>query len=48
MAALYVLYYNLIAPHLPDGRKYVAQVNGLLSSPEASCAGMPVRAAGHV
>ena len=30
MAVLYILYYNLISPHLPDGRRYIREVNDFL------------------
>ena len=32
MAGLYILYYNLIAPRLPHGRRYIAEVNGFLAA----------------
>ena len=32
MAGLYILYYNLIAPRLPQGRRYIAEVNGFLAA----------------
>jgi len=32
MAGLYIVYYNLIAPRLPKGRKYIAEVNGFLAT----------------
>jgi glycosyltransferase involved in cell wall biosynthesis len=31
MAGVYILYYNLIAPRLPKGRRYVAEVNRFLA-----------------
>jgi len=31
MAGLYILYYNLVAPRLPKGRRYVAEVNSFLA-----------------
>jgi glycosyltransferase involved in cell wall biosynthesis len=31
MAGLYIFYYNLVAPHLPAGRRYIAQANEALS-----------------
>jgi glycosyltransferase involved in cell wall biosynthesis len=31
-AVLYILYYNLVAPHLPAGRRYVRDVNHFLRS----------------
>jgi glycosyltransferase involved in cell wall biosynthesis len=32
MAGVYILYYNLVAPRLPKGRRYVAEVNGFLAT----------------
>ena len=32
MAGLYIFYYNLIAPRLPSGRRYIADVNGFLAA----------------
>jgi hypothetical protein len=32
MAGLYILYYNLIAPCLPEGRRYIAEVNSFLAA----------------
>ena len=32
MAGLYILYYNLVAPRLPKGRRYVAEVNSFLAA----------------
>jgi len=32
MAGLYILYYNLVAPRLPQGRRYVAEVNSFLAA----------------
>ena len=32
MAGLYILYYNLVAPRLPKGRRYVADVNSFLAA----------------
>jgi glycosyltransferase involved in cell wall biosynthesis len=30
LAGMYIIYYNLIKPWLPDGRRYVREVNGFL------------------
>jgi hypothetical protein len=30
MAGLYILYYNLVAPYTPRGRRYIAAVNAYL------------------
>lgn len=32
MAGFYILYYNLIAPRLPQGRRYIAEVNNFLAT----------------
>lgn len=32
MAGVYILYYNLIAPRLPSGRRYIADVNRFLAA----------------
>ena len=34
MAGLYIFYYNLVAPHLPAGRRYIADANGSLAEPD--------------
>jgi glycosyltransferase involved in cell wall biosynthesis len=46
MAGLYILYYNLVAPRLPKGRRYVAEVNRFLAEEACSPAPAVVAAAG--
>ena len=33
MAGLYIFYYNLVAPRVPAGRRYISQANTSLSEP---------------
>jgi glycosyltransferase involved in cell wall biosynthesis len=35
MAGIYILYYNLLKPWLPEGRRYVKAVNSFLEGPRA-------------
>jgi hypothetical protein len=44
MAGLYILYYNIVAPHLPAGRRYVAEANASLTTQERGYAQAPVTA----
>ena len=44
MAGLYILYYNLIAPRLPQGRRYIAEVNGFLAARPRNAAAIVVTA----
>jgi hypothetical protein len=46
MAGLYILYYNLVAPRLPKGRRYIAEVNRFLAEEACSPAPAVVAAAG--
>lgn len=46
MAGLYILHYNLLAPYLPTGRRYIAQVNSFLAEHERATSAVPGPAAG--
>jgi glycosyltransferase involved in cell wall biosynthesis len=48
MAGVYILYYNLIAPRLPKGRRYVAEVNRFLAKEGCRPAPAVVATAGTV
>jgi hypothetical protein len=36
MAVLYIIYYNLIKPLLPEGRRYIEEANRFLEAPGAA------------
>lgn len=46
MAGIYIVYYNLIAPRLPKGRRYIAEVNSFLAAEHYTHAPAIVAAAG--
>lgn len=46
MAGLYILRYNLIAPHLPEGRRYISEVNNFLANHEEVHLAAPMDAFG--
>lgn len=46
MAGLYILYYNLIAPHFPEGRRYITDVNDFLAAQDQQHAATLVMKAG--
>lgn len=41
MAVLYILYYNLLKPRLPDGRRYIREVNEFLERTASSTPSAP-------
>jgi glycosyltransferase involved in cell wall biosynthesis len=48
MAILYIGYYNLIAPYLPSGRRYIAEANSFLTANEQPGSGVAISIAAAV